>query len=142
MQHDRVLRPDRIRITEGSFAFIPHRFLRGGFFQECTQQELCLYLLFVMAADRNGMSWYGREKLSSLCRMPTEQVRAAMHGLGRKGLIACDGTDVQVLPLPPKPMGCQEPCHDPCAAPREGGAWSAREALHAYVTRVAGREDR
>jgi hypothetical protein len=41
---------DRIRRINGSFAFIEHRFLRGGFWTALSHHELLLYLLlrFVM----------------------------------------------------------------------------------------------
>jgi hypothetical protein len=44
----------RVRRIEGSFAFLPHRFLRGGFFASLTKNELALYVFLVLAADRDG----------------------------------------------------------------------------------------
>jgi len=49
---------DRIRKIDGSFAWIGHRFLRGGFFASLSQNELLLYFFLVLVADRQGLSHY------------------------------------------------------------------------------------
>jgi hypothetical protein len=145
MDIDKVIRPDRIRSNEGSFAFIPHRFLRGGFWQELTPGELCLYVLLVLVADRNGMSCYGRARLASLCRTGPEQILEAVRSLRRKDLICLAGMEVQVLSLPPVPLSsvAPPPAHrdeEHAPSPGGGGEWSAREAIHEYVARLnAGR---
>jgi hypothetical protein len=46
----------RLRRIGGSFAFIPHRFLRDGFLQSLCGDEPRLYLMLVLAADRDGPS--------------------------------------------------------------------------------------
>jgi hypothetical protein len=146
MDVDEVIRADRIRSNEGSFAFIPHRFLRGGFWQELTPGELCLYVLLVLVADRNGMSCYGRARLAALCRTGPEQILEAVRSLRCKDLIAFTGREVQVLSLPPVPLVAterasprREDVHD-APPPDGGGAWSAQEAIREYVARLnAGR---
>jgi hypothetical protein len=59
MIEKRILCPERVRKIEGSFGFVEHRFLRDGFWVSLTHDELLLYLLLVMAADRAGLSYYG-----------------------------------------------------------------------------------
>ena len=54
----KVLYPDRLRKITGSFAFIEHRFLGAGFWNALSHHELLLYLLLVVVADRNGLSYY------------------------------------------------------------------------------------
>jgi len=131
MEDERIIRPERVRTNEGSFAFIPHRFLRGGFFASCEQDELCLYLLFVLASDRHGISYYGRKKLSKLLRMEPERIRDVVRGLRRKDLIAVDGMHVQVLSLPAEPVGVDRKSEASAA-----GVICVSEALHAYVEQL------
>jgi hypothetical protein len=130
MDDEKILRPDRIRTNEGSFAFIPHRFLRGGFFPSCRQDELCLYLFFVLAADRRGVSYYGRGKLSKLAGMEPEKIREALRGLRRRDLIETDGTNVQVLSLPAEPVRIER-------MPTAAGLVDARKAFHLFVEQLS-----
>jgi hypothetical protein len=99
--HCPPLVPDRVRAIGGEgFAFLPNRFLRGGFFAALKADELLLYLLLVLAGDRQGMSFYHYESLCALLHMPVERYLAARNGLIEKDLIAFDGTRFQVLSLP------------------------------------------
>jgi hypothetical protein len=54
----KVLQPDRIRKINGSFAFIEHRFLRDGFFESLTPNELLLYLFLTLVANQDGISYF------------------------------------------------------------------------------------
>jgi hypothetical protein len=94
----------RVRSIGGqSFAFLPHRFLREGFFASLAPDELRLYVLLVLAADRNGLSFYHYDSLCSLLEIPLEAYLRARNALIDKDLIAFDGTRFQVLSLPDKP---------------------------------------
>lgn len=94
----------RLRRIDGSFGFIPHRFLRDGFLQSLTADELRLYLMLVLVADRDGLSFYSHRRLSAVLEMSPETYLQAREALGRKDLIAADGARVQVLSLPPEPV--------------------------------------
>jgi hypothetical protein len=96
---------DRVRKITGSFAFIEHRFLRQGFFSSLSQHELLLYIFLVLVADRNGLSYYGYDKICTLLKISDDQYILARNGLIEKDLIAFDGQLYQVLSLPPKPCG-------------------------------------
>lgn len=97
--------PDRVRQIGGqSFAFVPHRFLRDGFFAQLTSDERSLYLFLVLAADRCGVSLYGYDRICSILEIPLERYLAVRDGLLDKHLIAFDGTRFQVLSLPAKPI--------------------------------------
>lgn len=100
------LRPDRLRKIDGSFAFLPHRFLRDGFWASLDHRELLLYVLLVLVADRQGMSFYFDDRLYGILRFLPEHFLAARAGLIRKDLIAYDpaGPRYQVLALPPRPV--------------------------------------
>lgn len=94
----------RLRSIGGqSFAFVPHRFLREGFFASLAPDELRLYILLVLAADRNGLSFYHYDSICSLLELPLESYLRARNALIDKDLIAFDGTRFQVLSLPDKP---------------------------------------
>jgi hypothetical protein len=101
----KVLSPDRLRKISGSFAFIEHRFLQAGFWNTLSHHELLLYLLLVMVADRNGLSYYSYDKLCSLLKVSVDDYILARDALIRKDLIAFDGHLFQVLSLPQKPRG-------------------------------------
>ena len=99
------LRPDRVRRIGGeSFAFVPHRFLREGFFAALTLEERSLYLLLLLAGDREGVSFYGYDRLCSTLELPLELYLEARNGLMAKDLIAFDGRRFQALSLPTKPL--------------------------------------
>jgi hypothetical protein len=110
MIHKKILDPERIRQIEGSFGFIPHRFLTDGFLAALSQHELLLYLFLIMAADRYGLSFYSYNSICSLLGLTVDQYLKARDGLIKKDLIAFDGTIFQVLSLP-KPLNahrCQK----------------------------------
>jgi hypothetical protein len=100
----KILDASRIRRINGGFSFIPHRFLTDGFLASLQQPELLLYVFFVLAADRYGLSYYSYDRICSLLQLSTEQYITARDGLIKKDLIAFDGTLFQVLELPQKPL--------------------------------------
>lgn len=98
------LRPDRVRRIGGeSFTFVPHRFLREGFFASLTLEERSLYLFLLLAGDREGQSFYGYDRICSTLEVPLEVYLEARNGLMDKDLIAFDGRRFQVLSLPTRP---------------------------------------
>ena len=96
--------PGRRRHISGSFAFIEHRFLRDGFWSSLTQPECLLYIFLVLVADRNGLSYYGYDKICTLLRFTLDDYLVARNGLIAKDLIAFDGHLFQVLSLPTQPV--------------------------------------
>ena len=100
--------PDRIRKITGSFAFIEHRFLRGGYFACLDRNEVLLYLFLVLVSDRNGLSYYSYDRICTILRIATDEYIEARNGLIRKDLIAFDGRVFQVLSLPDEPVGDPE----------------------------------
>lgn len=120
--------PARLRRIDGSFGFIPHRFLRGGFLQSLTADELRLYLILVLAADRNGLSFYSHRRLCVALQMSHETYLQARDALLRKDLVAADGARVQVLSLPPEPVLIQ-----PCPMPRHDQASACQAILAALA---------
>jgi hypothetical protein len=95
---------DRVRKIGGSFAFIEHRFLRNGFWTSLGHHELLLYLFLILAADRQGLSYYSFDKICSLLAISCDEYIVARDALIDKGLIAFDGHLFQVLSLPERPV--------------------------------------
>jgi hypothetical protein len=93
-----------VRRITGSFAFIEHRFLRNGFWESLSHPELLLYVFLILAADRNGVSYYSYDKICSLLRISIDEYLNARNTLIDKDLIAFDGYFFQVLSLPEKPV--------------------------------------
>ena len=108
MIEKRILCPERVRKIGGGFAFIEHRFLRGGFLADLGHHELLLYVFLVLAGDRHGISFYGYDRICSLLRLSVEEYIEARNQLIGKDLIAFDGTIFQVLSLPDKPISRQK----------------------------------
>ena len=100
MIHKKILAPDRIRQNEGSFGFIPHRFLTDGYLAALSHYELLLYLFLIVAADRYGLSFYSCDSICSQLSLTVDQYLKARDGLVEKDFIAFDGTIFQVLSLP------------------------------------------
>ena len=77
-----AIRPDRLRRIDGqSFAFLPHRFLREGFLCSLTPTELRLYVFLVLAADRNGLSFYGFDRICAVLEVDLDDFLDARNGL-------------------------------------------------------------
>jgi hypothetical protein len=103
MIRKKILNPGRVRRINGSFSFIPHRFLTDGFLASLTQQEILLYLFLVLVSDRYGLSYYAYDSICSYLQLAPDNYIEARDGLIKKDLIACNGTLFQVLDLPAKP---------------------------------------
>lgn len=97
--------PERIRRITGSFAFVEHRFLKEGFLEGLAHHEILFYLFLILAADRNGISFYGYDRICTILGLGVDDYIQARNGLIDKDLIAFDGHRFQVLSLPPKPLG-------------------------------------
>ncbi len=63
-----------------------------------------MYLLLVLAADRWGMSFYSRERMSEVLKASVKSIEKALGGLVQKDLIVCDGMVTQVLSLLSEPV--------------------------------------
>jgi hypothetical protein len=100
----KILDPTRIRQTHNGFGFIPHRFLRDGFLSSLDRIETQLYLFYVLAADRYGLSFYSEHRMGELLNLSQGQLRNARNGLLDKELICCEESICQVLELPPHPL--------------------------------------
>lgn len=95
-----LILPARKRVLVPPFAWIDRRFLLNGFLAALSHHENLLYFFLVLAADRDGLSFYGYDKICQLLQFAVDDYIQARNGLIDKGLIAFDGRQFQVLALP------------------------------------------
>ena len=100
MNHPQLLRPDRHRTIEKPFAWIPFRLLKDGLFANLSDRAKLLYIFLCLAADRQGLSFYGDAKLQTYFQLDPTEINLARKELIQKELIAYDGRLYQVLSLP------------------------------------------
>ncbi len=100
----KLLRPERIRKIEGSFSWIDHRFITAGFLPDLSTLEILLYLFLVAVSDRNGLSFYHDDRISSLLKIDLVSLGKAREGLVQRSLLAYEAPLYQVLSLPPEPV--------------------------------------
>lgn len=129
------LRPDRVPRIDGSFAAIPHRFLRDGFWASLEHHETLLYVLLALVADRQGMSFYRDDRLAGILRFTLDDFLSARAGLLRKDLIAHDGARHQLLALPPRPV-LVAPRAVPAAPPPPVAPAHIQHALRDFLARL------
>jgi len=69
MKYLNPINREKIRNLQGSFAWIPHAFMRKGFWNSLSQKELLLYLFLVLVSDRHGMSYYSFGRICKMLKM-------------------------------------------------------------------------
>lgn len=104
MQSKRILNSERLRKIEGSFSWIDHRFITGGFLRDLSTLEILLYLFLVAVSDRNGLSFYHDDRIASLLKIDLSALGQAREGLVLRSLVAYQPPLYQVLSLPPRPV--------------------------------------
>lgn len=109
MQTKRLLDPERVRKIEGSFSWIDHRFITGGFLHDLSTIEILLYLFLVVVSDRNGLSFYYDDRMASLLKIDLASLGKAREGLILRSLIAYEPPLYQVLSLPVRPVQLPSP---------------------------------
>jgi hypothetical protein len=99
----------KIRKIESSFAWIDHRLVRNGYLQVMTHDDMVLYLFLILVADRNGVSFYRKEKICEAVSLDFSQFEIAKDRLINMKLIAFKSYSVlspngyyQVLPIESK----------------------------------------
>ena len=109
MRKYHIPQPQKIRRIKRSFAWVDHRLLRNGYLSVATLQDLALYLFLVLAADRNGVSFYRKEKICDILHLDFRQFEVARDRLIDMKLIAFEGYTIlspngyyQVLPIEAK----------------------------------------
>jgi hypothetical protein len=104
MLERRLLDPTRVRKIQGSFSWVDHRFITGGFLVDLFTIEILLYLFLVAVCDRNGISFYHQDKIASLLKINLASLGKAREGLIHRSLLAYEPPLYQILSLPARPV--------------------------------------
>jgi hypothetical protein len=107
----RVPRPDRIRRLEGApFGWLDVGLLRQGWLRALSPEGVAVYAFLCLAANRQGVSFYRRDRIGSELGLSDQILYHALSRLRELDLVAyapfrvgaADGFH-QVLALPPGP---------------------------------------
>ena len=104
MPSKRILHSERLRKIEGSFSWIDHRFITGGFLRDLSTLEILLYFFLIAVSDRNGLSFYHDDRIATLLKIDLPALGQAREGLLQRSLVAYQPPLYQVLSLPPQPV--------------------------------------
>lgn len=106
MKKYHIPQPKNIRSIKGSFAWIDHQLIRNGFLDRMTHEDILLYLFLVLVADKNGVSFYRKEKICETLSLEYNQFEIAKDRLIDMKLIAFEGYSAlspngyyQILPI-------------------------------------------
>jgi hypothetical protein len=76
-----LIDPERVRKITGSFSWIDHRFISGGFIEDMTREEIPIYLFLVAVSDRQGLSFYHDDLICSLLKTDMTALGEARESL-------------------------------------------------------------
>ena len=106
MKKYHIPQPENIRSIKGSFAWMDHRLIRNGFLDRMTREDVLVYLFLVLVADKNGVSFYRKEKICETLSLNYHQFEIAKDRLIDMKLIAFESYSIlspngyyQVLPV-------------------------------------------
>jgi hypothetical protein len=100
----RLLDPTRVRKIQGSFSWIDHRLITGGFLADLSTIEILLYLFLVAVSDRHGLSFYHQDKIASLLKIDLVSLGNAREGRMQRSLLAYESPLYQIFSLPARPV--------------------------------------
>ena len=94
---------ERLRRVPQSFSWIDRRLLTENFLPYLSHEEIALYFFLVIAADRNGMSFYGVRRICVSLGFSEATLHLALEGLREMELVEYAFPYFQVLELPERP---------------------------------------
>ena len=97
----KILRPERLRQVPAQFSWIDQRLVRENFLRHGEPAAWALYLVLVIVADAQGLSYYSDGTLSRLLKLDPLQLAQARRQLVSADLLAYHKPLYQVLALPP-----------------------------------------
>jgi hypothetical protein len=125
MVQKKILRPDRLRQVPVQFSWIDQRLVRDNFLRCGEPTAWALYLVLVIVADAQGLSYYSDATLSRLVKLEPLQLARARQQLIAGDLLAYQKPLYQVLALPPASA--------PASTQRSGRALSVGDILRQAV---------
>jgi len=99
-----IINTRRIRKIDGSFSWIDHRFITGGFLDDLSTIEILVYFFLVAVSDRHGVSFYHDDRICGLLKIDLFNLGKAREGLIHRSLIEYRAPIYQVLALPVAPV--------------------------------------
>ena len=103
MMQKKILRPERLRQVPAQFSWIDQRLVRENFLRHGEPAAWALYLVLVIVADAQGLSYYSDATLSRLLKLDLLQLAQARQQLVSADVLAYHKPLYQVLGLPPAP---------------------------------------
>ena len=99
-----IIDPGRIRKITGSFSWMDHRLITGGFLDELPATAILLYFFLTAVSDRHGVSFYHDDRICRILKIDLHNLGEVRADLIKRGLIAYRYPVYQVLALPEKPI--------------------------------------
>ncbi len=90
----------RIRRIPKGFGWVDHRMVSAGCLRGCSTDGLALYLVLVIVADRDGLSYYGEKLLCAMLGWSRGRLGKARENLVGADLLGWSDPMYQVLELP------------------------------------------
>jgi hypothetical protein len=118
----RVLCPERLRKVPAQFSWVDQRLARQRYLSCCDHAAWALYLVLVIVADAEGLSYYSNESLQKMLRLDHAGLSAARTQLCEAGLVVYQNPLYQVLALEESRLASPP-------MPRVGQARSLKEVL-------------
>ena len=103
MMPKKILRLERLRQVPAQFSWIDQRLVRENFLRHGEPAAWALYLVLVIVADAQGLSYYSDATLSRLLKLDPLQLAQARRQLVTADLVAYHKPLYQVLASPPAP---------------------------------------
>ena len=100
----KIIDRKRIRKISGSFSWMDHRVITGGFLNELSTIAILLYFFLTAVSDRHGISYYHDDRMCRLLKLDLSSLGEAREDLSQRSLIAYEYPMYQVLALPDKPV--------------------------------------
>jgi hypothetical protein len=111
---DNILVQKRVRQICGSFSWVDHRVITGGFLDELSTIGIVLYFFLMAVSDRHGISYYRDDRICRMLKIDPDSLGKARRDLILRSLIAYEYPVYQVLALPQEPV--QPPSAEELAA--------------------------
>ncbi len=80
--------PTKVRRIQGTFAWLDHRLLRESHLEQMTPVDLAVYVFLVLAANREGCSYYRKDVACKKLGIDWDQFEESKARLLERGYIA------------------------------------------------------
>ncbi len=104
MPDKKILNQKRIRKITGSFSFLDHRIITGGFLDDLSSMGILLYFFLIAVSDRHGISFYHDDRICRILKLDLPGLGEARRDLMDRSLIEYRYPLYQVLALPDQPV--------------------------------------